>query len=306
MTDARKMKSVSLIHCNWLFNFPWYQFPSDLECLEIIDPIQGFTVRSDQLIKEAVVAGAIARFTSLRVLNIQNVGGPVCELLWTLAVDGKGKSIKDLRLHDQDIEGIDRYYRFRQEKLRCPFTKLLAHTCPDLEALSIDITTYGLNSDASKVLGRALGSTTYPWVATLVEMAQTPTLDISETFRSLRYLRFLRIRTPASDKEWDDLAVLKIAKKMGAKTLDEFRFVVAEPMNKHLSELREKDYNFTKFVEEADGMEWCVQSRNGELVIVSRPAFSMEVYCESQEHELTKDERTPWWMHLASLRRLIK
>ncbi|KAL8969242.1 MAG: hypothetical protein Q9183_002092 [Haloplaca sp. 2 TL-2023] len=304
MTDIQKVKRLSLVNCDWLYRFPWHHCPDDLDVLEIIDPLQAFAIRSDSFIKDFVIAHAMARFTTLRVLNIQNVGGPVCELLWALAVDGKGKGIKELRLHDQDIKGVDRFYRFRREELDCPFTKLLAHICPDVETLSIDIAAHGLDHDAGEHFERRQGPTVCPWAATLVEMAQTPTLSISETFRSLDSLHSLRIRTSASGREWDDRAVLGIAEKMGAESLDEFRFVVAEPMNRHLTELRGEIYNCTKFVEEADGMEWCVQPANGEPVIVSRPAIVPGIDRESSGDVMQKDTETPWWMHLARLRRL--
>ena len=172
--DLRLLGRLKLIKCLHPCAIDWDSCPRDLEEFEIVDPVQVFPIRANHHTNHGIILKALSHFPRLKVLNIQNVGGPICEIL--LDLGQIGRSITDLTLHDQDIEGIDMIYRYDRphplehlDPLDCHFFRLLAHVCPNVQQLSVDITSQGLRDDLSEIHWRGLEQ----WESMLGELAHT-------------------------------------------------------------------------------------------------------------------------------------
>lgn len=135
------------------------------------------------------------------MLNLQNIGGPICEVFSLLCESGR--KLKVLRLHDQDVKRIDRCYCWRpfharhdSEYLDCPLPKRLVHICRNVRILSVDITPNGLEQGITDFYYRGIDFTdqrTRTLKPVLEETAQTPTRPVGKTLSSLDCLQPLRL-----------------------------------------------------------------------------------------------------------------
>ncbi|KAL8698248.1 MAG: hypothetical protein Q9201_006676 [Fulgogasparrea decipioides] len=228
--NSRGLRKLSLVNCEHPGSFKWQLYPPNLKILEILDPVQTYDVASGQYIRSGILAPALSHFCNLEILNIQNVGGPICQVL--LSLGETGKKLKVLKLHDQDIEGIDRCHKISRlanesEVLDCFFHKLLAYVCPNVETLSIDVTVNGLERDTSEIFVRGPCWVTLPAEPMLQELAQMPTLSVAETLRSLNSLRSLRIRTSRSETVCNEQSALAHARRTWSATLECFTLVAS-------------------------------------------------------------------------------
>ncbi|KAL8722052.1 MAG: hypothetical protein Q9181_007574 [Wetmoreana brouardii] len=229
---SRGLRKLSLVNCDHPGYFKWQLYPPSLKILEILDPVQSHDVVSDQYIRRGKLAPALSHFCNLEILNLQNVGGPICQVLLSLCENGK--KLKVLKLHDQDIEGVDRCHRIdryanQSEYIECHFHKLLAYVCPNVETLSIDVTPKGLEGNNTEHFVRGPSFESIPVEPILEELAQMPTLSVAETLRSLDSLRSLRIRTSILEAICNEQSALAHARRMWSATLECFTFVAAIP-----------------------------------------------------------------------------
>ncbi|KAL8962588.1 MAG: hypothetical protein Q9193_001030 [Seirophora villosa] len=213
----------------------WPQYPRDLENLEIVQPHQTHPYKAGLVLSDNLLANPLSHFRNLSELNLQHVGGPICEVLFNLVEIGK--QLKVLKLHDQAVEGIDRLYWIERSQpqphsdcLECPFWKLLVYICPNVEILSLDISDIALQEDDMNEFKRASDSRSIALEPILEEMEHAPTLEVFETLRSLRYLRSLRLMTldsgdtvrPRSERNW-----IPVSKKLWSANLESFVLTVA-------------------------------------------------------------------------------
>ncbi|KAL9634118.1 MAG: hypothetical protein Q9204_003123 [Flavoplaca sp. TL-2023a] len=227
--DVRNIRRLILAGCRDPIFVPWQAYPPGLEVLEILDP---------------------------------NVGAPICEVLFHL--QESGTSLKILNLHDQEISGIDMCYKFRRQQpgttdIACFFLKLLAYLCPNLQTLSLDISSHGLEQDHPTVHHLRFDSYSVTLEPMLEEVARYPTLSLSETFRSLRDLQFLRLVTPFSPAMCNSQNALRYAGNLWSKSLKTFTLVASVSAGgKSVGSLDARgDYRLIPRSES----EWCVKSR---------------------------------------------
>lgn len=162
------LSRLTLVNCDNAYAMQWQRYPPDLAVLEILDPFQNFPVKCGLYLSDNILAQPLAHFRNLAVLNLQNIGPPIGEVLWNLCENSK--KLKVLKLHDQDVEGIDICYRFRRnqplqnsEFLECPLHKLLVHICPAVQILSVDISSSGLKQNVVKVYNRSFDWRSTAW-----------------------------------------------------------------------------------------------------------------------------------------------
>ena len=140
--DVRNVRRLILAGCRDPIFVPWQAYPPGLEVLKILDPVPSYPIGAGLYLGERQIARPLSHFTRLNVLDLQNVGAPICEVLFHL--QESGTSLKVLNLHDQEISGIDMCYKVRRQQpgttdIACFFLKLLAYLCPNLHTLSLDI-----------------------------------------------------------------------------------------------------------------------------------------------------------------------
>ncbi|KAI4243788.1 MAG: hypothetical protein L6R42_010649 [Xanthoria sp. 1 TBL-2021] len=68
---------------------PWQSYPTDLQILEMLDPVPSYPIVTDLYLRDQQFAQPLSHFRNLKVLDIQNVGAPICEVLWNLCESGK-------------------------------------------------------------------------------------------------------------------------------------------------------------------------------------------------------------------------
>ncbi|KAI4271644.1 MAG: hypothetical protein LQ337_005868 [Flavoplaca oasis] len=260
--DVRNIRRLILAGCRDPIFVPWQAYPSGLEVLEILDPVPSYPIGAGLYLREQQLARPLSHFTRLNVLNLQNVGAPICEVLFHL--QESGTSLKVLKLHDQEVSGIDMCYKFRPQHPRttdiaCFFLKLLAYLCPNLQTLSLDISSHGLEQDHPMVHHRCSDSYSAILEPMLEEVARYPTLSLSETFRSLRDLQSLRLVTPFSPAMCKNNNALRYAEKLWSKSLKNFTLVAsASADGKCVGSLDASgDYKLIP----GSQLEWCVKSR---------------------------------------------
>lgn len=195
--NLRNLKRLALVNCNNPMLISWTRYPQDMESLEIVNPDQTYPYKAGLVLTDNLLAKPLSHFCHLSELNLQHIGGPICEVLFQLGLDA-GKQLKVLKLHDQEVTGIDEIYSFQRDgsdALDCPMYKLLVYICPNLEVLSLDISS---NAVDSKSMGRHYRSSDSRSVALeplLEQVNNVSTLPVFETLRSLQCLRSLRLVT---------------------------------------------------------------------------------------------------------------
>lgn len=232
--DLCNLKRLALIRCDNPMLISWPQYPRDLETLEIVHPHQTYPYKAGLVLSDNLLANPLSHFRNLSELNLQHVGGPICEVLFNLVEIGK--QLKVLKLHDEAVEGIDRLYWIQRSQpqphsdcLECPFWKFLVYTCPNVEILSLDISDIALQKDDMNEFKRASDSRSIALEPILEGLEQVPTLGVFETLRSLRYLRSLRIMTldtgdtarPRSEANW-----IPVSKKLWSADFESFILTV--------------------------------------------------------------------------------
>ncbi|KAL8834872.1 MAG: hypothetical protein Q9176_007237 [Flavoplaca citrina] len=156
----RNLKRLALVDCNNPMLLSWPHYPQALEGLEIVNPDQTDPYKTGQFLTGKQLAEPIEYFCHLSELNLQNVGAPICEILPFLSVEA-GAQLKVLKLHDQEVTGVDQMYTIRRDysaEQDCPIYKLLVYVCPNLKVLSVDVSS---NSVEDQPLERTRSSDGY-------------------------------------------------------------------------------------------------------------------------------------------------
>lgn len=260
--DVRYLRRLTLAHCNHPIQMPWQSYPPDLQILEMLDPLPSYPIVTNLYLRDQQFARPLSHFRNLKVLDIQNVGAPICEVLWNLCESGK--NLKVLKLHDRKISGIDRCYSFQRHQpqfhsteLDCSFDKLLVHLCPNLQTLSLDISSYGLEGDTPMVRRLGSDSISLTLEPLLEELAKYPTFSVSETLRSLTDLRYLRLVTPHSSAQCNGQGALRFADKVWSTKLESFTMVASISGDIYKYSVRPTEYKSVP----GSQAEWCVMSR---------------------------------------------
>lgn len=261
------LRRLTLVNCENVMSISWQRYPRTLDVLEIVDPATSYPVNAGIFLTEDLFAMPLSHFSDLSVLNLQNVGAPIIEVLLNLCESGK--KLKFLKLHDQETSGIDRCYRFGRgqprlnaEHIDCDFTKLLVHTCPNLQTLSVDISSNGLEQNTGEVYLRRSDSRSVALEPVLEEMAAIPALSISEALRSLEYLRFLKLMTPFSTHICNGHNALMYAERVWSANLQCFT-LAASPCCSGLTTAGAKDvdHDSKKMLQSESRFEWCVRPK---------------------------------------------
>ncbi|KAL8661805.1 MAG: hypothetical protein Q9168_008347 [Polycauliona sp. 1 TL-2023] len=232
--DVRNLRRLVLAGCRDPILMPWQLYPRDLEALEIVDPVPTYPIEAGLYVSRQQLAPLLSHFHHLKVLKLQNVGAPICEVLFNLRKSGM--SLKVLILHDHESSGIDKCYVFKRQHslpIDCSFDKLLIHLCPNVQKLSLDISTVGLVRDVCTVRQLGSDSVSIAQEPLLEELAEYPTQPLSETLGSLRDLQVLRLVTPYSPITCNSQDVLKTAGKMWSTTLKKFTLVASTPQDEY-------------------------------------------------------------------------
>ncbi|KAL8870122.1 MAG: hypothetical protein Q9174_003761 [Haloplaca sp. 1 TL-2023] len=247
--DLCNLKRLALIRCDNPMLMPWSQFPRGLETLEIVHPHQTYPYKAGLVLSDNLLAHPLSHFRNLSELDLQHIGGPICEVFFNLVEIGK--QLKVLKLHDQTVEGIEKRYWIQRsqphphsEYLECPFWKLLVYTCPDVEILSLDISNIALERDDIKECKRASDWRSIALEPILEEMEHAPTLEVFETLRSLRCLRSLRLMTldtydtirTRTEPNW-----IPVSKKLWSANLESFILSVTffTPQTRDISSVKD-------------------------------------------------------------------
>ncbi|KAL9629449.1 MAG: hypothetical protein Q9204_005263, partial [Flavoplaca sp. TL-2023a] len=229
--DVRKLKRLTLIHCNNPMLMSWTQYPKDLESLEILSPIQTYPYKAGLVLVDNLLAKPLSHFRHLTQLNLQHIGAPICEVLFTLSVEA-GKQLKVLKLADQDVTGIDKIYSFQRRgvgPLECPLYKLLVHLCPNLEVLCLDISNNAVENKPADVLSRAPDARFMAIEHYLEELQEAPSLPVFETLRSHQQLRVLQLITSITGDTRNETDIDMIASRSCSPDLAYFTFAFSAP-----------------------------------------------------------------------------
>ncbi|KAL8649687.1 MAG: hypothetical protein Q9226_005470, partial [Calogaya cf. arnoldii] len=255
MLNVRSLRRLTLVNCENPILVPWHSYPPELEILEIVNPVRTYPINADLYLREQLLARPLSQFRTLKVLNLQHVGAPIREVLFNLR-DG-GKNLKVLRLHDREISGIDMDYRFLRHQpqghsavINCPFPWLLAHLCPNLQTLSLDITQDGLKHNFPATRTLASDSVSTALEPLLEELAEFPIFSVSEALRSLKSLQHLRLVT-SSLAECNGQDALKFAERLWSTKLKSVTLVVSAYA----------DFLKENIIVSGTQSEWCIMSR---------------------------------------------
>ncbi|KAL9028866.1 MAG: hypothetical protein Q9196_002820 [Gyalolechia fulgens] len=225
----RNLKRLALVECNDPMRISWHQYPQSLESFEMVDPHQTDPYMSGQFLTGKQLAEPIDYFCHLSELNLQNVGAPICEVLPFLSCEA-GAQLKVLKLHDQEVTGVDQLYIIRHNfgtEQDCPMYKLLVYVCPYLEVLSLDISS---NSVEDLPLDRHVRTMDMGYKGLhlrLEQMNSAPTLPVFDTLRSLRHLHSLRLVIPDHGKARSGPTVDMIARRTCSSDLRYFTLAVS-------------------------------------------------------------------------------
>ncbi|KAL8848144.1 MAG: hypothetical protein Q9221_006830 [Calogaya cf. arnoldii] len=196
--NPRNLKRLALVHCDNPMLMNWTRYPEEMESLEIVNPYQTYPYKAGVVLTDNLLAKPLSHFRHLTELNLQHIGAPICEVLFTLGVEA-GKQLKVLKLHDQSVTGIDNNYSFQRHHpigvLDCPLYKLLVYLCPNLEVLSLDVSNNAVEGKPPDILYRTPDTRSLAMEPCLEELQGEPSLPVFETLRSLQRLRSLRLVT---------------------------------------------------------------------------------------------------------------
>ncbi|KAL8889826.1 MAG: hypothetical protein Q9192_005959 [Flavoplaca navasiana] len=213
----------------------WPQYPQSLESLEIVNPDQTDPYKEGLFLTGKQLGEPIDYFCHLSELNLQNVGAPICEVLPFLSAEA-GAQLKVLKLHDQAVTGVDQIYTIRRDytseqdyaaEQDCPMYKLLVYVCPNLEVLSLDVSS---NSVEDQPLDRHIRTMDMGYEGLglrLEQMNNAPTLPVFHTLRSLRRLHFLRLVIPDQGKARSGQTADMIARRTCSSELRYFTLAVS-------------------------------------------------------------------------------
>lgn len=227
-----RFKRLALVHCDQIMPFPWQNFSQDLSALEIINPLPSYPTKAGLYLSDNLFQFPLTYFGNLEVLVLQNVGAPICDVLFNLC--NSGKSLKILKLHDQECAGLDRTYDFHRRQyhgqsthLQCPMVKFLRKICPHVQELSIDMSKKYWMSGLDTKLQRASDSRSMPLEPLFEEMAQDSTWAISDILRSFPRLRFLKFVCRLDLDENLSRDILCYAQKVWSPTLETFSVAIS-------------------------------------------------------------------------------
>ena len=213
------LSSLILVGCDKVMSLSWQRYPESLKVFEIIDPLLSYDVKAGIYLSRDMFEQPLSRFRNLEVLNLQNVSYPIGEVLINLV--GRGTNLRALKLHDLEISGLDIRYQFRRHQpqgnsdyLECSWIKLLREICPNLQALSIDISSGCFQEGPDDVVLRGSDSRSASLEPLLDEIAKKPTLPVSDTLRSFPSLRFLHLVTPPVKSVCNDRSMGSFAERM--------------------------------------------------------------------------------------------
>ncbi|KAL9003128.1 MAG: hypothetical protein Q9180_009928 [Flavoplaca navasiana] len=238
----RNLKRLALVDCNNPMLLSWYQYPQTLECLEIVNPEQTDPYKTGQFLTGKQLADPIEYFCHLSELNLQNVGAPICEVLPFLSAEA-GAQLKVLKLHDQEVTGVDQMYTIRRDygaEQDCPMYKLLVYVCPNLEVLSLDLSS---NSVEDQPLERHIRTMDIGYEGLglrLEQMNSAPTLPVFDTLRSLRRLHSLRLVIADQGKARSGQTADMIARRTCSAELRYFTLAVSAcPSTGHIGDVED-------------------------------------------------------------------
>ena len=237
------LKRLALVDCNNPMRLSWPQYPQALESLEIVNPDQTYPYKAGVVLTERQLANPLEHFRHLSELNLQNVGAPICEVLILLGVEA-GKQLKVLKLHDQEVTGIDEIYTIRRVyaagELDCPWYKLLVYLCPNLEVLSLDMSNNSVEDQPLVTHYRTSDPRFVALELRLEQMNSAPTLPVFDTLRSLRRLHSLRLVTPDVGKARSEPTANMIARRMCSSGLKYFTLAVSAcPSTGHIGDVED-------------------------------------------------------------------
>ena len=225
----RHLKRLALVDCNDPMLISWTQYPQDLESLEILNPDQTYPYKSGQFLTGKQLAEPIDYFCHLSELNLQNVGAPICEVLTFLSAEA-GAQLKVLKLHDQNVTGVDQLYTIRCDygpEQDCPLYKLLVYVCPNLEVLSLDVSSNFVEDQPLDRHVRTMDIGYEGLRLRLEQMNSASTLPVFDTLRSLRRLHSLRLVVPDAGKARSGQTADMIARRTCSSELRYFTLAVS-------------------------------------------------------------------------------
>lgn len=227
LLDLGRFKRLALVDCDQIMPFPWHNFSENLSALEIINPLPSYPIKTGLYLSDNLFQFPLTFFGNLEVLVLENVGAPICDVLFNLCESGN--SLKILKLHDQECEGLDRTYDFhhplnrgQSNHLQCPMVKLLRKICPHVQELSVDISKNYWMLGLDTKLQRAFDSRSIPLEPLFEEMACDPTWAISDILRSFSMLRSLHFVCRLDLDENLGRDILCYAQKVWSPVLESF------------------------------------------------------------------------------------
>ncbi|KAL8894200.1 MAG: hypothetical protein Q9192_004528 [Flavoplaca navasiana] len=225
----RNLKRLALVNCNNPMLLSWPQYPQSLESLEIVNPDQTDPYKEGLFLTGKQLAEPIEYFCHLTELNLQNVGAPICEVLPILSAEA-GAQLKVLKLHDQAVTGVDQMYTIRRDygpEQDCPMYKLLVYVCPNLEVLSLDLSSNTVEDQPLDTHVRTMDMGYEGLGLRLEQMNNAPTLPVLDTLRSLRCLHSLRLVIPDAGKARSGQTADMIARRTCSSELGYFTLAVS-------------------------------------------------------------------------------
>ncbi|KAL8881958.1 MAG: hypothetical protein Q9215_005537 [Flavoplaca cf. flavocitrina] len=238
----RNLKRLALVDCNNPMLLSWPHYPQALEGLEIVNPDQTDPYKTGQFLTGKQLAEPIKYFCHLSELNLQNVGAPICEILPLLSVEA-GAQLKVLKLHDQEVTGVDQMYTIRRDygaEQDCPMYKLLVYVCPNLEVLSVDVSSNSVKDQPLERHVRTMDMGYEGLGLRLEQMNNAPTLPVFDNLRSLRRLHSLRLVIPDAGKARSGQTADMIARRTSSSELRYFTLAVSAcPSTGHIGDVED-------------------------------------------------------------------
>ncbi|KAL8646594.1 MAG: hypothetical protein Q9226_006793 [Calogaya cf. arnoldii] len=223
------LKRLALVHCDNPMLMNWTRYPEDMEILEIVNPYQTYPYKAGIVLTDNLLAKPLSQFRHLTELNLQHIGAPICEVLFSLGVEA-GKQLKVLKLHDQFVTGIDKDYSFQRHTigvLHCPLYKILVYLCPNLEVLSLDVSNNAVEDKPLDILYRTPDTRSLAIEPCLEELQGKPSLPVFETLRSLQRLQALRLVTSDTGNARNEKSSDMIASRTCSSDLAYFTFAIS-------------------------------------------------------------------------------
>ncbi|KAI4274560.1 MAG: hypothetical protein LQ337_003857 [Flavoplaca oasis] len=258
----RNLKRLALVECNNPMLLTWHQYPQSLESLEMVNPDQTHPYKDGLFLTGKQLAEPIEYFCHLSELNLQNVGAPICEVLPFLSSEA-GAQLKILKLHDQEVSGVDQMYTIRRDytsEQDCPMYKLLVYVCPNLEVLSLDLSSNSVEDQPLDWHVRTMDIGYEGLGLRLEQMNSAPTLPVFDTLRSLRRLYSLRLVIPDHGKARSRHTVDMIARRTCLPELRYFTLAVSAcPSTGHIGDVEDifrLDPDSASYREETPSWRW--------------------------------------------------